>query len=417
MKRLIALVLLPCATALAQEISGGPDLPPLASVERALEAHPSVRAARTGVSAEIAGRRRLEAGPYEFALRGGYQSHSLSSGRFPEYEIGIERALRLPEKARADADIGRQNVELARRIAYSAWCDGARHLLRLWFGWARENVQRELWQQQAEALREQVAVVAKRARAGDAPRVEVNLAEAAASQAEAVLENIRGREQGARDALARTYPAISIPTRAIATEPRRLEHDLDWFVDRVRLHNDEIRVARAASKRGLLVARRAGAERLPDPAIGVRLASDRSAQDHVTGLYVVVPLPGEARRALADGATAQAAVAASQEAAMVQRVTADVALMVGQANGAFGAWTKARSAAEGMLRNAESTRRSWELREASLNDVLVARRLALESSLSAALARIEAAEARYRLLVEAHLLWNDPEEEREEHLD
>ena len=70
-----------------------------------------------------------------------------------------------------------------------------------------------------------------------------------------------------------------------------------------------------------------------------------------------------------------------------------------------------------MRRNADSTRRSWELREASLNDVLIARRLALESGLSAALARIEAAEARYRLLVEAHLLWNDPEEERQEHAD
>lgn len=412
-----ALALLPCMAAGAEDHLGGPDLPPIATVEKAIDAQPSVRAARDGIRAEIAGRRRLEVGPYEFALRGGYQSHNLSSGRFPEYEIGIERPLRLPQKAQADADVGRQNVELARRIAYSAWCDGARHLLRLWFGWARENVQRELWQQQAEALREQVAVVAKRARAGDAPRVEVNLAEAAAAQAEAVLENARGREQGARDALARTFPPIPIPARAIATDPGRLERDLDWFVDRVRVHNDEIRVARAAAKRGLLVARRASAERLPDPAIGVRLATDRSAHDHVTGLYVVVPLPGEARRALADGATAQAAVAASQEAAMVQRVTADVALMVGQANGAYGAWTKARSAAEGMQRHAESTRRSWELREASLNDVLVARRLALESSLSAALARIEAAEARYRLLVEAHLLWNDPEEEREEHVD
>ena len=411
------LVLLLWQPALAQESLGGPDLPPLAMVEKALDRHPQVQAARAGVRAEIAGRRRLDAGPYEFALRGGYQNHSLSSGRFPEYELGVERPLRLPGKARADADIGQQNVELARRIAYSAWCEGARHLLRLWFGWARENVQRELWQQQSEALREQVGVVTKRVRAGDAPRVEVNLADASAAQAEAVLESARGREQGARDALARTFPDIAIPTRAAADVPRPLEHDLDWFVDRVRLHNDEIRVARAATRRGMLLARRAGAERLPDPAIGVRLATDRSANDHITGLYIVVPLPGEARRAYADGVSAQAAVAASHEAAMVQRVTADVAMMVGQARGAYAAWEKARAAAEGMRRNADSTRRSWELREASLNDVLIARRLALESGLSAALARIEAAEARYRLLVEAHLLWNDPEEERQEHAD
>lgn len=413
----LALALLLWNAALAQETVGGPDLPPLSAVEKALTVHPPVRAARDGVRAEIAGRRRLEAGPHEFALRGAYQSHNLSGGRFPEYEIGIERAIRLPDKARADADIGQQNVELAQRMAYSAWCEGARHLLRLWFGWARENVQRDLWQQQAEALREQVTVVTKRARAGDAPRVEVNLAEASAAQAEAVLESARGREQGARDALARTFPEIPIPLRARADEPRPLEHDLDWFVDRVRLHNDEIRVARAASKRGVLLARRASAERRPDPAIGVRLATDRSASDRIAGVYVIVPLPGEARKAYAEGVSALASMAASHEAAMVQRVTADVAMMVGQARGAYAAWEKARAASEGMRRNAESTRRSWELREASLNEVLVARRLALESSLSAALARIEAAEARYKLLVEAHLLWNDPEEERAEHVD
>ena len=70
-----------------------------------------------------------------------------------------------------------------------------------------------------------------------------------------------------------------------------------------------------------------------------------------------------------------------------------------------------------MQRNAESMNRSWQLREASLSEVLVARRLALESALAAAMARIEAEETRYRLLVEAHVLWNDPEEEAEEHKD
>ncbi len=115
-------------------------------------------------------------------------------------------------------------------------------------------------------------------------------------------------------------------------------------------------------------------------------------------------------RALSDAA-------ASQEAAVVQRVLAEAAVMEGQARGAFAAWRKAREAADGMRRNADSMLRSWQLREASLNDVLVARRLALESALSAALAQIDAEESRYKLLIEAHILWNDPEEEAEEHRD
>jgi len=393
------------------------DLPPVAIVERVLAAYPSVRAARDAVRAERAGRRRLEAGPYEFAIRGGYQSHSLANGRFPEVDVGIERPLRLPEKARADSDIGAQNVELARRVAFSAWCDGARHLLQLWFGWARENVQREIWTQQAQALREQVGIVTRRAAAGDAPKVEVNLAEAAASQAEATVENFRGRESGSRAALERTFPGLPVPVIARLGSPLPLDHDLDWFLDRVRMHNDEIRVARASAKRATLFARRAAADRVPDPTIGARIASDRSAQDRIAGVYVTVPIPGQARQALSDSVRALSDAAASQEAAVVQRVLAEAAVMEGQARGAFAAWRKAREAADGMRRNADSMLRSWQLREASLNDVLVARRLALESALSAALAQIDAEESRYKLLIEAHILWNDPEEEAEEHLD
>jgi cobalt-zinc-cadmium efflux system outer membrane protein len=393
------------------------DLPDAVAVERVLGIYPPVRAARDAVRAEIAGRRRLDAGPYEFIIRGGYQNHNMTNGRFPEYDIGVERGVRLPGKARVDGEIGAQNVELARRISYSAWCDGARHLLKLWFGWARENVQLELWTQQAQALREQVGVVTRRAAAGDAPRVEVNLAEAAASQAESLVENFRGRENGARGALDRTFPGLAIPRTARIGSPRPLENTLDWFIDRVRLHNDEIRVVRAASKRAALFTRRAEADHLPDPSIGARISTDRSSQDKIAGVYLSVPIPGQARRAFTDSVRAMADSAASNEAAVVQRVTADVALMDGQARGAFAAWRKARDAAEGMRRNADSMLRSWQLREASLNEVLVARRLALESGLAAALAQIDAEEARYKLLIEAHLLWNDPEEEAEDHRD
>ncbi|MBI1397559.1 MAG: hypothetical protein GC151_16420 [Betaproteobacteria bacterium] len=409
--------LLVASVASAQETLSTPDLPPIPAVENTLGRYPSVRAARDGVRAARADQRRLDASPYEYSLRGGYQSHSIPAGRYSEYDIAVERPLRLPGKARVDRELGAQNVELARRMAFSAWCDAARHLLQLWFAWAREDVQFELWSQQAVALREQTSIVAKRAKAGDAPRVEINLAEASAAQAEAQVENFRGREQGAREALLRTFPGITVPEEAAQTDPPPLDHSLDWFVDRVREHNDEIRVARAAAGRGLLLARRASADLRPDPAIGVRLAKDRSASDNIAGVYVTIPLPGQGRRAVADVALAQADVASSQEAATVQRVTADIAMMFGQARGAFGAWRKAADAADGMRRNASSMQRSWELREASLSDVLVARRLALESSLTAALARLDAQETRYRLLIEAHLLWNDPEEEAEPHTD
>ncbi len=401
----------------AQESPAYVALPAVTDVERVLADYPPVKAARDNVRFERANARRLQAGPYEFAIRGGYQSHSIPNGRYPEWDIGVERAIRLPGKARVDGALGAQGVELATRSAYSAWCDGARLVLKLWFGWARESIQLELVQQQGEFLRQQQVVVTRRAKVGDAPRVEVNLAEASVAQAEANAEALKGREIGARSALERTFPGLPVPAHAPLGDPRPLDGNLDFYLDRVRLHNDEVRVARAITRRSRLLAERAQADRTPDPAVGVRLSNDRSAFDRSAGVYVIVPLPGEARRAVSDGVRAQSDAALNHEAAVLQRVTADVAMMVGQAQGAYAAWQRSRSAAEGMARNAESMARSWQLKEASLSDVVLARRLAVESALSAALARIEAEESRYRLLVEAHVLWNDPEEEAGEHPD
>jgi outer membrane protein TolC len=58
-----------------------------------------------------------------------------------------------------------------------------------------------------------------------------------------------------------------------------------------------------------------------------------------------------------------------------------------------------------MERNAELIARAYALGEAGLNDTLNARRLAVEGRLAAATAQLDAAEARYRLMLDAHQLW------------
>lgn len=56
------------------------------------------------------------------------------------------------------------------------------------------------------------------------------------------------------------------------------------------------------------------------------------------------------------------------------------------------------------------TARAYRLGEGSLNDWLAARRLANEAQLAARLSQLEALELRYRLLLDAHRLWNPGEE-------
>jgi outer membrane protein TolC len=49
--------------------------------------------------------------------------------------------------------------------------------------------------------------------------------------------------------------------------------------------------------------------------------------------------------------------------------------------------------------------RAYALGAANLAEVIAARRMALEAELAATLARLDAAEARYRLMLDAHELW------------
>jgi len=59
--------------------------------------------------------------------------------------------------------------------------------------------------------------------------------------------------------------------------------------------------------------------------------------------------------------------------------------------------------------------RAYELGEMGLNDALLARRQGMEARLSATLARFEAAETYYRLLLDTHQLWPLGNEEGEGH--
>ncbi|HEX7454893.1 MAG TPA: transporter, partial [Gallionella sp.] len=59
----------------------------------------------------------------------------------------------------------------------------------------------------------------------------------------------------------------------------------------------------------------------------------------------------------------------------------------------------------------------YTLGESSLSDSLTARRFALESSLAENLTQLDANEARYRLLLDAHQLWALDEDHVQEHRD
>lgn len=391
-----------------------PDLPPAEMAEKVLRAHPAVRAALAGVDVGEAQRDQWQAGPHEFNLRlGGAQRRDREADRrLREREVGIERAIRLPGKAAKDAAIGDSVLAEARHSHGDALHETARLLLRRWFDWRRESAAAEEWRLQAELLARQLSIAEKRVTAGDAARIEALLAAAQHTQAEARRAEAESRVAVAAGELAVQFPALVLPARVPVAAPAAIEQGFDAWRDRILEHSHELQVARSAAQRQQLQAQRADADRLPDPTVGVRWASERDGQERLVGLQLSFPLPGEARAATARAATAETAAAAAREALVLSKVEAEARRSYQLAQATHAQWQRLADVATRMDENVRLLDKAWRLGEGQIADLLNARRQSAEARLAAVQAALDAAEARYRLLLDTHRLWpldSDPE--------
>lgn len=408
---LLFLFLLP-ASAFAEE-AAYPDLPPPPQVEAALKSNVNVMTAETGIQLERANQERWEAGSHEFSVRAGTARRNVvnTEQKLREWDVALERPIRLPNKMKIDYDIGEAGVSRAEFALGDARHEAGRVLLRLWFNWQRERAQASQWQQQVEILQQQAKMTEKRLQAGDAPKMEQNQAQAAVAQATVALQQAKVRSGLAANELIRQFPDLVLPQQPGSAVPQAVEHDYAYWKTRVFETNHELGMVESDSRIQLLLAQRSRADRLADPTIGLRYSNEMGGNERVTGVYMVVPFSFGVRGAIAEGARYQAEIAAEREAAVKRRLESDVASAYAQGAGSYETWRQAHEAAGGIRQNAELMARAYSLGESSLSDVLTARRLALESSLAETVAQLDANEARYRLLLDAHMLW--PLEEKE----
>jgi outer membrane protein TolC len=409
MKRLSFLLLAPLAClAWAADF---PDLPPTAQVAQALRTHPMVRAAAAGVRAEEANRDRLDAGPHEFSLRLASQrrrDRSLDVS-YREHEVGIERALRLPGKASLDAEIGAAGVTQARYALGDAMHESGRLLLGRWFEWQREAAAARDWQAQVDILRAQHAAVLKKVGAGETAKLEALLSEAQLAQAEAQLAQAQARRERMAVELAQHFPGIVLPERVALLPPEATTTDaaeLSRWRERILAENHELAVARSAARRSRIEAGRLDAERLPDPTLGLMVGSERDGQERIVGLQLTIPLPGAARAASARAGNAEADAAAAREALVQARAEAEARQTVNAALNRHAQWRRFADVAARMEDNARLLDKAWRLGEGQFAELQTARRQAIEARLAATQAQLDANEARYRLLLDAHELWD-----------
>lgn len=407
MRTLTTLLVLLCASPAVAAEATYPDLPPLAQVNEALNNHINVLTAETGIKIEQGNQQKWQSGNYEFNVRAGtgHRRIALPDQTLSEWDIAIERPLRLPNKMLIDNDIGDEVVNRAEQALGDAHHETGRSLLHLWFNWQREQAQATQWMQQVEILRQQAASTEKRFTAGDAPKMELNQAQAAISQASVAMQQAKLRAQLAGAELTRQFPAVMLPAKPTLSTPIPVEHDFNYWKDQILDHNHEIELAKSEKRIQQMLAARGRADRVPDPTVGLRYSNEFGGNEKVTGVYLSVPLSFGLRNLNAQHAEYLAEIANNRELAIRRRLDNDIYAAHAQAVSSYQTWLQAQEAAESLRKNAELVTRAYTLGESSLSDALTARRFALESTLTANIAQLDANETRYRLLLDSHQLW------------
>jgi outer membrane protein TolC len=128
--------------------------------------------------------------------------------------------------------------------------------------------------------------------------------------------------------------------------------------------------------------------------------------ERVVGLQLTIPLPGSARSAAIRGGVAEADAAHAREAQVRARVEAEAQMVLQRARSTLTQWQRLADVALRMEDNAHLLDKAWRLGEGQFADLQTARRQSIEARLAATQAQLDANEARYRLLLDAHLLWD-----------
>ena len=383
------------------------DLPPTASARQWIEQDPSVVEARSALREASHTAAMLTAGSHEWTARLSLQRRGYQAGGpdSREWNAQLERGIRVNGKAGLDREIGETELVIAEARVGEAIHEAAKSLLDLWIDGLAAVQSQALLQQQQSFAQANLQAVARRKKAGDASALDVGVAisdaadvERQASQADTTLAKARAK-------LRVRFPEAQLLTRMLGDPVPPAGGEAQWLT-RVLDAADPLRIAEGQLKKAELKASRAAADRVADPTVSLYTASEFFRQERIVGVSLSIPLGGTYRReralqALQEAETARAAVDRQR-----RELETSVAETHADATGHLLRWQLAEKATAASSENARLTQRAYSLGETDLQSVLLARRQFLEASRSALGARAETLRANYRLLIDAHLIWD-----------
>ena len=406
MIRLLLIGLMLSGTARAVQPVNPPGLLPTEIARPLLEQDPGVAAARAGLDVAQQEAGMLDKSPYEWIARSTGQQRRVENGpRYNEWLVGIERTLRLPGKAAADRNLGKATVEASEARYGEARHEAARELMSLWVEWLHAEDAHKLAGQNRQATQESLAAVEKRVRAGDASKLDMNLARAELADQRRLENDAKTQAAVAWARLSTRFPGVVRQVRALPM-PLPLGEEAAFWRERILEQSDELKLVQTQLLIDQAHAERARKDKVPDPTLGVQTASEIGGRERITSVMISMPIPGGQRLARSAKATAVAEVSRHEVEFRQRQLETEIASAVATAQGAYDSLQIANEGTLAMQQNAALMQRAYTLGEAELQALMLARRQATAAMNNALQAQVTALKAYYGLLVDAHLIWD-----------
>ena len=397
------------AQAQTQFLMTAVDLPTTEQALAAIDQDPTVLQAQRAVQAATHAAAMRAAGPYEWTVGATGQRRRIDgsgtgTGNSTEWSAQIERPIRVGGKAALDRDIGEAGLRQARAELAAARQLAARVLADQWLDWLAARQSRVRLQEQVGFAEASLKAVETRHKAGDASLLEVGVAQGDVAEAKRQASLAAAAEARAQASLRVRYPQLAQVAPTLS-EPLALERTEGQWRERILAVSGKVRAAKEALRKAEATGARARADRLPDPTVGVFTASEAFRRERVVGLSLSIPLGGTYRAQAALEAEQQAEVARAGVDRETREIEVEVATQVAEAVSSLERWRLAEQATAAAGDAARLTQRAYTLGEADLQTLLLVRRQSLDAVNAAASARADALRARYRLLIDAQLLW------------
>ncbi|WP_205853016.1 TolC family protein [Polaromonas sp. AER18D-145] len=402
---LLASLIMVAGSAYALQAPNVPGLLPTEIARPLLEQDPRVAAARAGLEVARQEASILDKSPYEWTGKALGQRRSLDTGpRYREWNVGIERTIRLPGKGSADRNIGKATIEESEARYGEALHESARELVSLWVDWLATERGRELAAVNLQAVQENLKSVDKRNRAGDASKLDINLAGAELAEQKRMDNDARTQASAAWARLSARFPGINRQS-VLLPSPVLIAEDEALWRDRIISESDEFKVVQTQLRIAQAQADRAQADRVPDPTFGVYTASEVGGRERISGITISIPLPGGLRDSRSAKALAAVEVARNAVDLKKRELETEIASALVTARGTYESLQIANEGALAVQENAKLVQRAYALGEGDLQTLLLARRQVTAAMNSALLVQTNALKVYYGLLIDAHFVW------------